>query len=277
MNRMRWGIVILSAAAWAFAVGADGPPAQTLDPAGDKAAEEFLAGAAIVEAEQLGGSSAITKPYKLTLEKDGVRKLALWKDVDKAERGQPDRWRYEIAAYRIDRLLGLDMVPPTIERRYREVRGSIQDWVESRMSLNVKNDKKIPVPPRYVVTWNRGTFLQRAFDNLIANEDRHGNNILIRDDWKLYLIDHSRSFRTSKRFTTTLIFTEKHREGPKPMRELPRALVEKLKGLTSESVAAAVGEYLEADEIASLIARRDLILAEIDRLVKLNGEENVLY
>ncbi len=61
------------------------------------------------------------------------------------------------------------------------------------------------------------------------------------------------------------------------MKELPRTLVEKLKGLTAESVAAAVGEYLEAEEIAALLARRDLILAEVDKLVKLNGEENVLY
>ena len=248
-----------------------------MDPTADKAAEEFLAGAVIAAAEQLGGSSALTKPYKLTLEKDGVRKLALWKDIDKSEMGKPDRWRYEIAAYRIDRLLGLDMVPPTIERRYREVRGSLQEWVESRMSLNTKNDKKIPVPPRYVVGWNRATYLQRAFDNLIANEDRHGNNILIREDWRIYLIDHSRSFRTSKKFSDALIYTEKHREGPKPMKELPRAFVEKLKALTAESVAAAVADYLEAEEIAALLKRRNLILAEVDRLIKLNGEENVLY
>jgi hypothetical protein len=268
---------ILATAAFALALGAAADSLQTLDPAGDKAAEEFLAGAVIVEAEQLGGSSAVTKPYKLTLEKDGVRKPALWKDVEKSEMGRPDRWRYEIAAYRIDRLLGLDMVPPTIERRYREVRGSIQEWVASRMSLNTKNDKKISVPPRYVLGWNRATYLQRAFDNLIANEDRHGNNILIRDDWRIYLIDHSRSFRTSKKFTDALIYTEKHREGPKPMKELPRALVEKLKGLTAESVAAAAGEYLVAEEIAALLKRRVLILAEVDRLIKLNGEENVLY
>jgi hypothetical protein len=270
-------IVVCAAACAVLAWGEARPAGQAIDPAGDKAAEEFLASAAITGAERLTGPSAVTNPYKLALEKDGIRKPALWKDVDKAERGRPDRWQYEIAAYRLDRLLGLNMVPATIERRYKEVRGSIQDWAESRMSLNQKNDKKVPVPPRYVFGWNRSTYLQRAFDNLIGNEDRHGNNILIREDWKIVLIDHSRSFRTGKKFTEELIFTEKHREGPKPMKELPRAFVEKLKGLTAEAIQAAVGDYLDEAEIAAVLLRRDLILAEVDRLVKLNGEEATLY
>jgi hypothetical protein len=275
---MRRTIAILAAAAAvALALGAGPAALQSVDPAGDKAAEDLLTNAEIKAAEQLGGSTALTKPHKLTLEKDGATTFGLWKDVDKTEVGRPDRWRYEIAAYRIDRLIGLDMVPVTVERRYREIRGSLQQWVANRMSLNTKNEKKIPVPPRYVLAWNRATYLQRAFDNLIANEDRHGNNILIRDDWRIYLIDHSRSFRTSKKFTEALIYTEKHREGPKPMKELPRALVEKIRGLTAESIRAAVGEYLEPDEIESLLKRRDLIVAEVERLIKQNGEEAVLY
>ncbi|MCX6559019.1 MAG: hypothetical protein NTZ26_00765 [Candidatus Aminicenantes bacterium] len=274
---MKRTIVVFAAAAVALVLGAGPAALQSVDPAGDKAAEELLTNAEIKAAEQLGGSAALTKPFKLTLEKDGTQSFGLWKDIDKTEQGRPDRWRYEIAAYKIDRLIGLDMVPVTIERRYREVRGSLQLWVANKMSLNTKNEKKVPVPPRYVLAWNRATYLQRAFDNLIANEDRHGNNILIRDDWRIYLIDHSRSFRTSKKFTDALIYTEKHREGPKPMKELPRALVEKIKGLTAESVRAAVGEYLDEAEIEALLKRRDLILAEVDRLIKLNGEEAVLY
>ncbi len=238
---------------------------------------EFLRTAAITAGEQFTGSEAVANPYRLTLEKDGVKHSGLWKKIDKAERARPDRWRYEIAAYRMDRLLGLNMVPLTIERRYNEDRGSLQLWEENQFSLKTKNDKKIGVPPRYTYGWNNATFLQRAFDNLIANEDRHANNILITADWRMVLIDHSRSFRTSKQFTDKLIYTEKHPEGPKLMKQLPRAFVDKLKGLTAESIKAAVGEYLEDDEIKAVLVRRDLILAEIDRLIKKNGEENTLY
>jgi hypothetical protein len=239
--------------------------------------EEFLKTAAITAAEQRTGAGAVTNPYQLALEKDGVRHFGLWKNIDKAERAQPDRWRYEIAAYRIDRLLGLNMVPLTSERRYKEDRGSIQLWEESQFNLQTKNDKKIGVPPRYTYAWNNATFLQRAFDNLIANWDRHANNILITQDWRMILIDHSRSFRTSKKFTDQLIYTEKHPEGPKLMKQLPRAFVEKLKGLTAESIKGAVGEYLDDDEIKAILARRELILVEIERLIKKNGEENTLY
>jgi hypothetical protein len=93
----------------------------------------------------------------------------------------------------------------------------------------------------------------------------------------MILIDHSRSFRTGKKFVKALIYTEKHREGPKLMSELPRTFVEKLKSLTADAIRTIVGDYLKDAEIEAVLARRDLILAEIDRLIGKNGEANVLY
>jgi hypothetical protein len=238
---------------------------------------EFLKTAPVTAAEQFRSSEAVANPYKLTLEKDGASHVGLWKNIDKIEMARPDCWRYEIAAYRMDRLLGLNMIPLTVERSYKENRGSIQLWEENQFSLKTKNDQKIGVPPRYTFHWNRAIYLQRAFDNLIANEDRHANNILITQDWRMILIDHSRSFRTSKKFTDKLIYTEKHPEGPKLMKELPRVFVEKLKALTAASIKEVVGEFLEEDEIKAILLRRELILAEIDRLIKKNGAENTLY
>jgi hypothetical protein len=174
--------------------------------------------------------------------------------------------------------MGLNMVPPTVERRRNNVLGSLQLGIEHLMTLKTKNEKKIPVPPGLkTVLYNRATYLHRAFDNLIANEDRHANNILISADWRLLLIDHSRSFRTSRKFTEKLIYTDKHREGPKEMLALPRAFVDKVKGLTAESIRTAVGDTLTDEEIAAVLIRRDLVLAEIDRLIKKNGETATLY
>ena len=145
------------------------------------------------------------------------------------------------------------------------------------MTLKTKDARKIKTPSLKILGWNRATYLQRAFDNLIANEDRHMNQLLITADWRVVLIDHSRSFRSSKKFTRELIYTEQHREGPKLMRELPRAFVEKLRGLDAAAVRTAVGEYLTDEEIAAVLARRDLILAEVDRLIAKFGETSVLY
>jgi len=239
--------------------------------------EEFLAAANVTHSEQLSGPGAVTNPWKLTLEKDGVTRLGLWKNPEGVQGGFLEGWRFEIAAYRMDRVLELNMVAPTVERRFQENRGSIQLWVDSEMTLKQKTEKNIRVPPRYVMGWNRETYLQRGFDNLIANEDRHMNNVLITKDWRIYLIDHSRSFRTAKKFTDSLIYTEKHKEGDRSVKELPRTFVDKLKGLSFESIKAAVGEYLKDDEINSMLKRRDLMLKEVERLIQKNGEENVLY
>jgi len=241
--------------------------------------EAFLEKAAVIEKEsrQMKGSEAVTSPWVLMLELDGVKHKGLWKNPAGRMGGYWDGWQYEIAAYRLDKHFGLGLVPPTIERRFRGDRGSCQYWVDGCISLQEKEDKRLKVPPIKVQAWNRATYLQRFFDNLIANEDRHTKQTLITPDWRMILIDHSRSFRTSSRFTKSLLYSARNPEGPKLMSELPRTLVEKLKALDFAAVRAAVGEYLTDDEIRAVITRRGLILDEIDRLVKVNGEAKALY
>jgi hypothetical protein len=239
--------------------------------------EEFLRTAEIAKQEQMKGDQAVTSPWRLTLKSGDVVRDALWKNPIGKMGGYLEGWPYEIAAYLLDKSLGLNMVPPTIERRFHEDRGSIQIWIPDCITLKQKTDQKIKTPPVKVFNWNRSTYLQRAWDNLIANEDRHMNQILITKDWRMILIDHSRSFRSTKKFTKELIYTEKHREGPKLMSELPRAFVEKIKALAFEGIKSVVGEYLKDEEINAVLVRRDLILAEIERLVQKNGEDKVLY
>ena len=192
-------------------------------------------------------------------------------------KGYLEGWRWEIAAYRLDKFLGLNMVPPTVERKFHNNSGSCQLWTKAMMDLRKKAKEKIKPPSYKLYYWNRAIYLQRAFDNLIANEDRHQGNILITDDWCMILIDHSRSFRTSGKFTKKLIYTKKHQEGPKEMKQLPRAFMEKLKNLSPESIKATVGEYLNEKEIDAVILRRDLILKEVAEQIKKNGEDKVLY
>ena len=241
--------------------------------------EEFLKTAKIVDQEQLTGALAVTEPWILTLEKDGLRRRALWKDV-LGERigGFKETWKGEIAAYRLSRHLGLHMVPATVEREYQGSRGSCQIWLDSWNTMETVRAKKLNPPGLKVNAFFRALFLQRAFDNLISNEDRHQRNYLIMDDWRMILIDHSRSFRTTKKFTTKLIYDEKYKEGPNfIMAELPRAFVEGLKALTPEVIRQVVGEYLTDAEIAATMARRDLIIAWLDKRIAELGEAKVLY
>lgn len=239
--------------------------------------EEFLLNANIIKEEQMISREAVTQPWRLTLERDGITRDALWKNVEGLQKGYIEGWKFEIAAYLLDKYLELNMVPPTVEKRFQGNRGSCQLWVDYEMKLVDKNDKNIKVPSIKVLHWNRATYLHRAFDNLIANEDRHANQILITKDWRMLLIDHSRSFRTGKKFTKELIYTAKHKEGPKLMSELPRAFVEKIKALNFDLIKNIVGEYLTDEQINAIMARKELILQEIDRLIKEKGEAQVLY
>ena len=239
--------------------------------------ENFLISADVVKSEQMIGPEFVTSPWHLTLEQGSITKDAYWKDVEGKLRGYIENWRYEIVAYRFDKYLGLNMVPPTVEKRFRENRGSCQLGATYWKKLEKIKEAKIKVPPRFVFGYNRALFLQRAFDNLIGNEDRHLNNYFITEDWRMILPDHSRSFRTGGKWTKELIYTEKHKEGPMFMRELPRAFYEKIKSLNYDIIKGIVGDYLPDNEINAVLARKDLIIKEIEKLVQQNGEDKVLY
>jgi len=240
--------------------------------------EDFLSTAEIVSSEQpFSEREAVTKPWRLTLEKDGITKKALWKNPQGRMKGFTENWQWEIAAYRLDKYLGFGMVPPTVEKRFQGDLGSCQLWIDAMMSLKDKFEKKIDTPSYKVFHWNRALYLQRAFDNLIANEDRHQNQFLIMDDWRMILIDHSRSFRTDSKFTKKLIYDEKYHEGPRLMKELPRTFYEKLKGLDASILRETVGDYLTDKEIEAVLLRKDLIIEWVDNKIKELGEDQVLY
>jgi hypothetical protein len=238
--------------------------------------EKFLEESKITESSQpLNPREAVTEPWRLKLEKDGIVKYGWWKNVEGRPKGYLDEWKWEIAAYRLDKLLELNIVPPYVEKRFQGDRGVISLEAEYMMKYSEKQEKDIKCPRRYVIAYNKATYLMRAWDNLIANDDRNDDDILITEDWRLILIDHSRAFRTSKKFTKKLIKTGK---GDKePIRMLPRIFVENLKELTFDMIKNATGEYLKDKEINAVLIRRDLLLQEIDRLIEKFGKNIFLY
>ncbi len=239
--------------------------------------EKLLQDANIVGQEQLGGEEAVTKPWVLNMEADGVEFRAIWKNPMGRMKGFLESWKWEIAAYRLDKLLGLNMVPPTVEKRFEGNLGSCQLWIEDTFTLKTQQEDNIKKPSYKVFPWNRALFIQRAWDNLIYNTDRHQNQYLITQDWRMLLIDHSRSFATTRASTRRLIYDEKYVEGPFLMKELPRTLYENIKALTAEAIQGAVGDYLTAEEIDAVLLRRDLIIAWVDKRIKELGEDKVLY
>jgi hypothetical protein len=240
--------------------------------------EKFLQEAKIVSSSKdYPESEAVTEPWTLVLEKDGVTRRALWKNPEGRFKGYLDNWKCEIAAYRLDKVLELNMVSPTVEKRFRGDKGSCQLMVEDVIMLRTKQEEKIKPPSYRIPSLNKATYLQRAWDNLIANADRNIGDILFTKDWRMILIDHSRAFRSSKKYTKNLTFDEGYKGGPKLMKRLPKAFVEKLKSLNFELIREAVGGYLTDKEIETILIRRDLIIDWLDKRIKKLGEDEVLY
>lgn len=244
------------------------------------AMEVFLRDAEIVKSEPVG--EGVTHPFRLFLRKDGREAKAFWKNPSGTMYGFLEGWQYEIAAYRLDVLMGLNMVPVAVERDFKGKKGALSLWAENKYSLLKVAEQGIAIPREAQERVDKAKWLTRAWDSLIANEDRTQQNVLYTEDWRTILIDHSRAFRSTKEFTERLMFgangIKRSQQGtPWLFRRLPRGFVEKLKGLTFESIKAAVGETLTDREIKAALVRRDLLLAEIDGMVRAQGEASVIY
>lgn len=244
------------------------------------AQEEFLRTAEIVKAEPIG--EGVTKPYKLTLRKDGVEAAAAWKNPKGLQQGYLEGWQYEIAAYRLDKLIGLNMIPPAVERDYNGQPGALVWWAKNKYSLLKVMEDNIPIPAEAKTRVDDMKYLTRAWDSLVANEDRTQQNVLYTEDWRTIIFDHSRAFRSSGEFAKRLMFG---RDGIKTMasgspilfRRLPRWFVDRIKGLTFDSIRGAVGDTLTDAEIRAVLARRDLILKEVAQMIAEQGKAAVLY
>ncbi len=237
--------------------------------------EELLRTAEIISSKDIG--EGVTKPYKLDMKKGDEEHSGCWKNPSGMQKGFFEGWQYEIAAYEMDKLLGLNMIPPTVEREFNGKKGSLQFWITSEMSDLERMEQGIEIPKDKLESWNKQKYLTRAFDCLIANEDRTQQNIRYKKDWRTILIDHSRSFRSSEKFQKQLVFGKNGVLAQKLFRRLPRVFVETIRALNFEKIKHAVGPYLTDEEVQAVLIRKKLLLDEIEEMIEEKGEVNVLY
>lgn len=165
-----------------------------------------------------------------------------------------DYWGYNVAAYRLGAMLGLDMIPPSVERQFRGQKASFTWWIDDVMMDEMERSKKqfLPPDPAY---WKAQIHILRVFDELIANTDRNQGNMLIDKQWKLWLIDHTRGFRTTTSLRT-----------PQIIRQCERTLLDRMKALTLEQLESQLKEYLTEPEMKAVLKRRDLLVAHVESL-----------
>ena len=176
-----------------------------------------------------------------------------------------DSYKYNIAAYQIAELVGLDnMLPVYVERKWDGKTGSLSWWLPVKMDDAERFEKKIEPPD--ADKWNKQMFRIRVFDELVYDTDPNLTNVLIGDDWTVYRVDFSRAFRKSKDL-----------RGEKNLVKCDRQLLEKLKALKADEVSEKTKRYLTKDEINAVMARRDKIVAKFQALIAQKGEKEILY
>lgn len=175
-----------------------------------------------------------------------------------------DSYRYNIAAYRLAALLGLDNVPMSVPRRVDGESAAVTWWVDDvAMTERERLDQRTLGPDPAKTT--RQFYAHYVFDELIQNRDRNHGNILWTSDWKMWLIDHTRAFRRDVELTE-----------PERLTRIGRDLLDSLRGLTPEALEAAVEDHLTGGERSSVMRRRDLLLQHFDERIARVGEQNVV-
>jgi hypothetical protein len=173
-----------------------------------------------------------------------------------------ESYKGDIAAYKLDRLLDLGMVPPTVERRYNGEMVSLQLWVpEAKMLKEVQQQN---LRPSNIEEYSFQLRRQKVFQNLAGNLDPNQGNILFDAAWNVVLVDFSRAFTNTRK----LVFDAT---------SIDRGFLDRVKALDRETLRREIGDLIGGGAaIDAMLGRRDDIVKAFDRLVRQKGERQVL-
>ena len=196
----------------------------------------------------------VTRPKRGYFSPGGLVASAAWKVIPPGRpAGYWESYKSEIAAYELDKLLGMDMVPPAVEKKWKGDTGAAILWLKPVRAWREVEPLEKPAK------WNRQAVRMKMFDNLICNTDRNAGNFLVDDDWNLFLIDHSRAFIDDKKLVTTLVRIDKE-------------LWEKILALDEATLTATLGKWVDRGSIRGILRRREAMKTVIDGLVAKYGE-----
>lgn len=241
-------------------------------PLTDQEKEEFLSRAKVLRRKEL--SVGVTNSERATL---GDGKLthdahvqdvniskAAFQTVQGTEINFRDSYKFNIAAYRLDRLLGLNAVPVSVERQVAGSSAALTWWVDDEQMMEKDRIKKKMEPPS-VQAWNDQMQQIRVFNELVYNTDANLGNLLITDDWKVWAVDFTRAFRLYKDL-----------KAPKNLTRIDRRVLNGLRALNEVTLTDELGSYLTKPEIEGILARRDAIVKQFEEKIGSAGEGAVV-
>jgi hypothetical protein len=235
---------------------------------------EFLRTAQVVDSKELG--TGVTHPWRLTLSNGTLTHDAAFQPVDvrknmetlasgRSEINFRDSYHYDIAAYQLARLIGLDdVVPVTIERKWKGQSGALSWWISWKWMESQRREQSVQPPD--IDSWNKQMYRIRVLDELVYDTDPNLTNVLITADWKIWRIDFTRAFRLYKDL-----------RDPKNLVQCDRQLLDKLRKLDYDDLYDNTKPHLTKSEAKAVIQRRDKIVEFFEKQVAQKGEGAVLY
>ena len=224
--------------------------------------EDFLRNAPVVRMEDI--PVGVTKPVRCYFAPGSLVESMAFKSIKPGlQTGYWESYRSEMAAYELDKLLDLGMIPPTVEKRVKNDLGAAILWVAPVRSFKQMGGPPTP-PSEHFDSWNRQMAKAKMFDNLINNRDPNLGNWLVDPAWNLILIDHTRAFAPGKDMV--------HK-----MNRIEKGLWERMLALEPASLKSALDPYLDGGQIKDILGRRGRMKTEIDKMVAERGEANVFF
>lgn len=258
------GPVVLQAQGTDAESGAPGVPRAEM--------EEFLSTADVKETETL--SRGVTGAMLATLSKGDQIHQAQIQTVDifkptmkiggQTIRNFRDSYKYNIAAYKLDKMLGTNLVPTTVERAYKGKKAAFTIWVDPVMMTEATRMANNAMPPD-AASWNHQINRVRVFTQLIYDTDPNLGNLLITPQWRIWKVDLTRSFRQFKQL-----------EDESKLLTIDQDFYDALKTLTLDSCKETLGDQLSGPEIKALLERRDRIIEMFDEKAAAEGRDAVI-
>jgi len=240
--------------------GVKPPPPKPLTA---KEMEVFLRSAAVTGREP--GPGGRTDAWKLNLASGDVVLPALFRYVDR-RRPDPlaDSFRYDLAAYALNKYLGLTFVPPIVERTVENTPGAMQAFILNARSILDRRERNIQ--PEDPEAYERAMSDLAVFQTLVFDDCRNEKDTLVGDDGRVHRVDFSEAFAPEKDDPPGCV-----------IRRCSSLLYRRLLAWEEDTVASYLSRYLNPDEIRALGARRNLIVRKIRMLIRSQGESNVLF
>lgn len=242
--------------------------AVTQENAKQKELENYLRTAKVVSKRRTGGRG---ENWRLSLDDGKIARQGFFKLIN---RSRPtliaDSYKYGIAAYELDKLLDLNLVPTVVEREIEGRKGSLQIFIEGALLESDRRIKNIkpPEPEKFKNTLGDLS----VFENLIYSPsycgERELDDILIMDkkDWKIWRVDFSEAFPLSPELIPGCEITR-----------CSKKLYQHLTKLEDKVIKAKLKHYLNDEEMGMLLKRKKLIIEKIKKLIAEKGEKSVLF